>query len=85
MGYAGEIIHWDTVRADCKYPLTDNNKGYIYGIYVYNEDDIEKEYDVELGDYIELILGDTIDIQWFKTEQQRDKYIQKNNIRILNE
>ena len=64
-----ELVMWETVRRDCKYPITDNNKGFIYGI---NLIDIDGE-------------GDIIDVQWFKTNEKRNKFIDKNNLRIVDE
>ena len=35
-----ELEHWDNVRKDCKYPIEDNNDGYVYGINLIDGDDI---------------------------------------------
>jgi len=35
-----ELEHWENVRRDCKYPIEDNNDGYVYGINLIDEDDI---------------------------------------------
>ena len=64
-----ELVMWETVRRDCKYPKEDNNDGFIYGI---NLIDIDGE-------------GDIIDVQWFKTNEKRNKFIDKNNLRIVDE
>ena len=64
-----ELVMWETVRRDCKYPKEDNNEGFIYGI---NLIDIDGE-------------GDIIDVQWFKTNEKRNKFIDKNNLRIVDE
>ena len=29
-----EIVMWEQVRQDCKYPKEDNNNGLIYGLYL---------------------------------------------------
>ena len=34
-----ELEHWENVRKACKYPLSDNNNGYIYGINLLDEND----------------------------------------------
>ena len=34
-----EIEYWDNIRKACKYPLSDNNDGYIYGINLLDEND----------------------------------------------
>ena len=31
-----ELVMWETVRRDCKYPESDNNEGYIFGINLLN-------------------------------------------------
>jgi hypothetical protein len=64
-----ELVMWETVRRDCKYPKSDNNDGFIYGI---NLIDTEGE-------------GDIMDVQWFKTNEERNDFITKNNLRILDE
>jgi hypothetical protein len=33
-----EIEHWENVRKSMKYPIEDNNNGYVYGIYILDED-----------------------------------------------
>jgi hypothetical protein len=58
-----ELVNWETVRRDCKYPINDNNGGYIYGI---NLIDIDGE-------------GDILEVQWFKTEQERQEFINQYN------
>ena len=58
------LISWETVRVDCKFPITDNNDGFIFGIeYVLNEE--------------------TIDCEWFKTEEERTESIKINKLVIL--
>ena len=34
------LVDWERVRVDCKYPKSDNNEGYIFGIYICDEDDV---------------------------------------------
>lgn len=34
-----QLIMWEEVRSACKYPIEDNNKGYIYGLYLLNDQD----------------------------------------------
>lgn len=58
-----ELVHWETIRRDCKYPINDNNDGYVYGI---NLIDIDGE-------------GDILEVQWFKTEQERQEFINQLN------
>ena len=59
-----ELEHWDNVRRDCKYPVEDNNEGYIYGLNLLDEDDI-------------------IDVQWFKNDKDRFKFIKDNNLKVV--
>ena len=33
-----EIVMWEQVRQDCKYPKEDNNDGYIYGLNLIDKD-----------------------------------------------
>lgn len=42
---AFELVDWESVRRDCKYPPEDNNNGYIYGLY---------QIDEECGDILEV-------------------------------
>jgi len=60
-----ELILWEDVRKDCKYPVEDNNNGYVYGLNLLLEDE-------------------TIDVSWFKTDNERFKEIEKYNIEIIN-
>jgi hypothetical protein len=64
-----ELVMWETVRRDCKYPESDNNEGFIYGL---NLIDVEGE-------------GDILDVQWFTTGEGRNEFIDENNLRILDE
>ena len=69
-----EIVIWEQVRQDCKYPIEDNNNGLIYGLYLiddFNEDDLGS--------------GEVIDVEWFKTDEERFKVIKENNLKIINE
>jgi hypothetical protein len=62
-----ELVNWETIRSDCKYPQEDNNDGYIFGIaYI--------DFDGE---------DDILDYEWFKTENDRCDYINENNLEIL--
>ena len=60
-----ELEHWENVRRDCKYPIEDNNNGYVYGIYL-------------------LDGRETIDVEWFKTEEERFQAIKKYNLKVVN-
>jgi hypothetical protein len=62
-----ERVMWETIRQDCKYPLEDNNEGFIYGL---NLIDFEGE-------------GDIIEVQWFKEGEEREKFIIDNNLTIV--
>tara|TARA_R110000787_G_scaffold214353_3_gene323600 strand:- start:729 stop:959 length:231 start_codon:yes stop_codon:yes gene_type:complete len=64
-----ELVMWESVRRDCKYPKEDNNEGFIYGL---NLIDIQGE-------------GDIIEVQWFKTNCERNSFIDENNLRIVDE
>ena len=35
-----EIEHWENVRKSMKHPIEDNNNGYVYGLYVLDEDEV---------------------------------------------
>ena len=60
------LVDWEQVRIDCKYPKSDNNEGYIFGIYICDEDEI-------------------IDVEWFKTDEERFKEIDKYNLVVIND
>ena len=64
-----ELVMWETIRRDCKYPESDNNNGYIYGL---NLIDVDGE-------------GDILDVQWFKTNEEREIYISENDLRVIEE
>ncbi|HUU86313.1 MAG TPA: hypothetical protein VMX17_01000 [Candidatus Glassbacteria bacterium] len=65
---------WETVRQDCKYPESDQNKGFIYGVYwVF----AEKKADLE-----ELWFAD-YEVQWFKSAEAREKFIVKNKFKMV--
>jgi hypothetical protein len=64
-----ELVDWETVRSDCKYPKEDNNEGYIFGM---NLIDFEGE-------------GDILEVQWFKTNEERETFISENNLRVIEE
>ena len=58
-----ELILWEQVQLDCKYPKEDNNNGYTYGLNL-------------------LDNGDIIDVEWFKSDQERFEYIKNNNLKL---
>ena len=60
-----EIEHWENVRKSMKYPIEDNNNGYVYGLYVLDEDEV-------------------VDVEWFKTDEERFKVIKKYKLEIIN-
>tara|TARA_R100000781_G_scaffold110508_2_gene76023 strand:+ start:135 stop:326 length:192 start_codon:yes stop_codon:yes gene_type:complete len=60
-----ELVCWEDIRKACKYPITDNNNGYIYGINIINDNEI-------------------IDVEWFKTDEERFKEIEKYKLKIVN-
>jgi len=49
-------VNWYEEELDKFYDTDKDNKGYIHGIYTYDEENI-------------------IDVQWFKTEEERNKHI----------
>ena len=59
-----ELILWEDVRKDCKYPVEDNNNGYVYGLNLLLEDE-------------------TIDVSWFKTDNERFKEIRKKSWEVF--
>ena len=65
-----ELEHWDNVKRACKYPIEDNNEGYIYGIYF---------LDGDYPDYYEVI-----EVEWFKTDKERFEVINKYKLEIVN-
>tara|TARA_R110000772_G_C13310268_1_gene440040 strand:- start:3187 stop:3399 length:213 start_codon:yes stop_codon:yes gene_type:complete len=68
-GLAIELVMWETVRRDCKYPIEDNNNGYIYGVYLL---DTQTE-------------NEAVDIQWWKTAYERNTYIETCGHPIIND
>jgi len=58
-----ELVLWEQVQLDCKYPKEDNNNGYTYGLNL-------------------LDNGDIIDVEWFKSDQERFEYIKNNNLKL---
>ena len=62
-----ELVNWEDVRRDNKYPIEDNNAGYIFGIEYVSEDDNPFPMDME----------------WFQTEQEMYTYINQNELKIL--
>jgi hypothetical protein len=69
-----EIVMWEQVRQDCKYPKEDNNNGLIYGLYLI--DDFDED---DLGS------GEVIDVEWFETDEERSRVIKEYNLKIINE
>ncbi len=59
-----ERIMWETVRKDSKYPESDDNNGFIFGL---NLIDIENENAI-------------LDVQWFKTSEDREYFIAKEGL-----
>lgn len=64
-----ELIMWETIKKDCKYPDNDNNDNYIYGL---NFLDFEGE-------------GDIYEVMWFLNDEERQKCILENNAVIIND
>ena len=60
-----ELEYWENIRKACKYPISDNNNGYVYGLYLLDGDDI-------------------IDVEWFKTDEDRFKSIRKYKLEVVN-
>ncbi len=58
-----ELVLWEHVQLDCKYPKEDNNNGYTYGLNL-------------------LDNGDIIDVEWFKSDQERFDYIKNNHLKL---
>ena len=50
-----ELVLWEDVRRDCKYPKEDNNDGYIYGLNLIDKDLVKSAHDVSLGGVITAI------------------------------
>ena len=68
-----ELVLWEQVRSDCKYPKEDNNNGYLYGLNLIDKDINDKDWS-----------GDIIDVQWFKNDQERFDFVKENNLKIIN-
>ena len=64
-----ELVMWETVRSDCKYPKEDDNNDYIYGLNL-------------IGDEEEMNI---VDVEWLKSEEERADSIEEYNLRIINE
>ncbi len=62
-----ELVNWEDVRRDNKYPIEDNNEGYIFGIEFVTDDDNPFP----------------MDAQWFTTEREMYTFINKNELKIL--
>ena len=63
-----ELIMWEEIKRDCKYPEEDNNDNFIYGL---NYTDFENE-------------GDIYEVEWFKSDKERFKKIKEMNSIIIN-
>ena len=61
-----EYVLWGDIRRDMKYPKSDNNNGYTYGL-----------------NLLEGIENEIIDVQWFKTDQERHEFIKENNLKVI--
>ena len=61
-----ELVLWDDVRRDMKYPASDNNKGFVLGLNLLGND------------------NEIMDVQWFKTEAERAKFIKDNKLKATN-
>ena len=68
-----ELVLWEQVRSDCKYPKEDNNNGYLYGLNLIDKDINDEDWS-----------GDIIDVQWFKNDQERFDFVKENNLKIIN-
>jgi len=58
-----EYVYWDDVRRDMKYPESDNNQGFTYGVNL-----LDENYEI-------------IDVQWFKSEEDRDSFISAEDLK----
>jgi hypothetical protein len=66
-----ELVLWEDVRQAMKYPVEDNNKGYTYG--------------VNLLSSSSLRTAEILEVQWFKSQGARTRFIRKNNLKVVNE
>ena len=59
-----ELEYWENIRKACKYPLSDNNNGYIYGINLLDENDeiVDVEWFKTDKDRFEVISKYKLDI-----------------------
>ena len=64
-----ELIMWETVRKDCKYPESDQNNGFIYGCNLVDYDNDED--------------GEIVDVQWFKTNEERHDFIEETGLETI--
>ena len=66
-----EIIMWQSIKNNMHGIIedNDNNNGYVFGVNLLNEDD-----------HTEII-----DVEWFKSEDEREMSIEKYNLEIINE
>ena len=63
-----ELVLWEDIRRDCKYPESDNNNGFVYGLNLLDE---EAENEI-------------VDVQWFETDEERFNFIEKNSLDVIN-
>lgn len=64
-----ELVHWDKIKEDCGLSPENNNDGEVFGLH-----------------YIDVVgEGDILDTDWFKTEKERSEFIEKNELKILDE
>lgn len=71
-----EKVLWETVRADMKYSIEDNNDGFEYGLNLYDDS-------MGLDEDGNEQWQDIIDVQWFKTDQERETFIEENNLMVV--
>lgn len=63
-----ELIMWEEIKRDCKYPEEDNNDNFIYGL---NYIDFENE-------------GDIYEVEWFINDKERFEKIDELKAIIIN-
>jgi hypothetical protein len=62
-----EYVLWEDVRRDMKYPESDNNDGYTYGLNLLDNPPDSTEI---------------LDVQWFRTDDERHQFIQDNDLAV---
>lgn len=64
-----EKVTWDYIKRETKiYNDDDNNDGFIFGLHIYEHK----------NDYVDII-----DVEWFKTEKERDDYVRENKLYVI--